>query len=405
MPRQATPLTDTKIKALKPKETRFRVSDLGGLLLEIMPSGSKIWRFRYQLHGVRQPTLTIGSYPEIGLADARKRRDEWSAMVARGESPKRAVQVEKAVKLNTVAAFGVHWLEEQVAGKSDSYVTTMRRLMTKDVFPVLGSLPLSDVKPADIMALCDKIKARGSPKMALLTRNVVRRMYDFAIARQLAESNPASALVARFIATEESRTRVLSPAEIGEVLRAIYASDIRRALKLALNLLFITMVRKSELTEATWSEFDLEAAIWDIPAERMKKDKPHRVYLSKQAIAMLKELQTYSGKSAYVFPSDRGVVDRPISKSTLNQAVRALSIDVQHFVLHDFRRTASTHLHEMGHPSDAIERALAHKIQGIKGVYNRAEYADQRRAILQTWADFVQAQIDGATVTPLFRTA
>jgi integrase len=405
MPRQATPLTDTKIKSLKAKSERYRVSDSGGLTLEIMPSGSKAWRYRYQLHGVRQPTLTIGNYPEFSLAEARKRRDEWAILVARGESPKRAMQAKKSAKLNTVAAFGAEWLNEQVRGKSDSYVTTLSRIMQKDVYPVLGSMPLADVKPIDILELCDRIKSRGAPKMALLTRNVLRRMYDFAIARQLAETNPAAALVARFIATEESRTRVLSPTEIGHVLRGVYASDIRRALKLALNLLFITMVRKAELTEASWDEFDLESAVWDIPAERMKKDKPHRVYLSRQAVAMLNELRSITGKSAYLFPSTRGYEDRPISKSTLNQAVRALSLEVQHFVLHDFRRTASTHLHEMGHSSDAIELALAHKIQGIKGVYNRAEYADQRRVILQAWADFVQAQLDGASVTPLFRAA
>lgn len=405
MPRQATPLTDTKIKSLKARSERYRVSDSGGLTLEIMPSGTKAWRYRYQLHGVRQPTLTIGNYPEIGLADARKRRDEWAILVARGESPKHAMQAQKAAKQNTVGTFGAEWLDEQVKGKSDSYVTTMRRLMQKDVYPVLGNMPLTEVKPIDILKLCDRIKSRGAPNMALLTRNVLRRMYDFAIARQVAETNPAAALVARFIATEESRTRVLSPTEIGQVLRGIYASDIRHALKLALNLLFITMVRKAELTEASWDEFDLELAVWDIPADRMKKDKPHRVYLSHQAVAMLSELRSCAGASAYVFPSTRGHDDRPISKSTLNQAVRALSLDVQHFVLHDFRRTASTHLHEMGHSSDAIERALAHKIQGIKGVYNRAEYADQRKIILQAWADFVQAQLDGATVTPLFRAA
>ncbi len=154
MPRQATPLTDTKIKSLKAKSERYRVSDSGGLTLEIMPSGTKAWRYRYQLHGVRQPTLTIGNYPEISLADARKRRDEWAILVARGESPKRAMQAEKSAKLNTVAAFGAEWLNEQVKGKSDSYVTTMRRLMQKDVYPVLGSMPLANVKPIDVLELC-----------------------------------------------------------------------------------------------------------------------------------------------------------------------------------------------------------------------------------------------------------
>jgi integrase len=405
MPRQAIPLTDTRIKSLRAKEARYRVSDTGGLLLEIMPSGSKIWRYRFQLHGVRHPALTIGSYPEIGLGDARKQRDEWAAYVARGESPKRVVEAARAEKLNTVGAFGREWLTDQMNGKSESYRTTMRRLMEKDVFPLLGKVPLSEVKPVDVMAVCDRIKSRGAPKMALLTRNALRRMYDFAIARQMAEYNPAAALVARFIATEESRTRVLSPEEIGQVLRAIYASDIRRPLKLALHLLFITMVRKAELTESRWDEFNLDAGIWDIPAARMKKDKPHRVYLSRQSIDLLRELLGLAGQSEFLFPSSRGAADRPISKSTLNQAVRALSIDVQHFVLHDFRRTASTHLHELGHPSDAIEKALAHKIAGIKGVYNRAEYADQRRVIMQAWADFVQAQVHGATVIPIFKSA
>lgn len=405
MARQAKPLTDTAIKALKPKADRYRVSDTSGLLLEVMPSGSKIWRYRYQLHGVRQPSLTIGPYPEISLAAARKQRDEWAVLVARGESPKRAVQAAKAEKLNTVAAFAAEWLAEQLPGKSASYQKTMQRVMDKDVLPWLGGMPLADVKPADVLELCDRIKSRGSPKMALLSRNVLKRMYDYAIARQMVESNPAAALVARFIASEESRTRVLSASEIGQVLRAVYASDIRRPLKLALHLLAITMVRKTELTAARWDEIDMDAGVWDIPAERMKKDLPHRVYLSRQAKELLQELRALSGRSANLFPSSRGTEDRPIAHSTLNQAVRALSLDVQHFVLHDFRRTASTHLHEMGHPSDAIEKALAHKIVGIKGVYNRAQYAEQRQTILQAWADFVQAQIDGAKVVPLFRSA
>lgn len=405
MPRQAIPLTDTKIRSLRPKEARYRVSDGDGLLLEIMPSGNKIWRFRYSLHGVRQPTLTIGPYPQISLAEARQQRDAWSRLVAKGESPKRAVQALKQEKRNTVAAFANHWLTEQLEGKSNSYRTTLTRIMEKDVLPWLGGMPLTEVKPADVLELCDRIKSRGSPKMALMTRNVLRRMYDFAIARQMVESNPAALLAARFIATEESRTRVLSASEIGMVLRGIYNSDIRRTLKLALHLLAITMVRKTELTDSRWNEIDLDSGIWDIPAERMKKERPHRVYLSTQAKEILRELRQLSRSSEYLFPSTRGTEDRPISSSTLNQAVRALSLDVQHFVLHDFRRTASTHLHEMGYPSDAIEKALAHKIVGIKGVYNRAEYAEQRSLIMQAWADFVQKQIEGCKVTPLHRSA
>lgn len=395
MPRPATPLNDTKIKSLKPKLNRYRVTDSDGLMLEILPSGSKVWRYRYSLHGVRQPVLTIGPYPEIGLGAARRKRDEWATLIANGESPKRALQEAKSERLNTVAAFAEEWIEKQLEGKSGHYQTTLRRILDKDILPWLGGMPLSEVRPGDVLELCDRVKSRGSPKMALLTRGVLKRMYDFAIARQMVENNPAAALVARFIATEESRTRVLSANEIGTVLQAVYTSDIRRPLKLALHLLAITMVRKTELTESKWEEINLDAGEWDIPAERMKKDRPHRVYLSSQAKALLTELRMHSGRSAYLFPTSRGTVDKPISSSTLNQAIRALSLDVQHFVLHDFRRTASTHLHEMGHPSDAIEKALAHKIVGIRGVYNRAEYAEQRRTIMQAWGDFVQLQIDG----------
>ncbi|PTU67152.1 integrase [Chromobacterium sp. Panama] len=401
MPRAAKLLTDAHINSLKPKDARYRITDSGGLLLEVMPSGTKVWRYRYQLHGVRQPTLTIGPYPEISLKSARKQRDAWAELVAHGESPKRAVQAAKVERLNTVAAFADNWLKEQLEGKSGSYQKTMRRIMDKDVLPWLGGMPLAEVKPSDVLELCDRIKARGAPKMALVTRNALKRMYDYAIARQLAETNPAAALVARFIAVEESRDRVLSGEEIGQVLRAVYQSDVRRSLRLALHLLAITMVRKSELIQATWSEFDLDVGIWDIPAERMKKNKPHRVYLSRQALEMLQELKMLAGRSAYLLPSSRSSEDKPIGRSTLNQAVNSLSLDVQHFVLHDFRRTASTHLHEMGHSSDAIEMALAHKIVGIKGVYNRAEYAEQRKAIMQAWSDFVQTQIDAAKATRL----
>ena len=396
MPKIVQPLTDTRIKALQPKAARYPVADGGGLLLEVMPSGSKIWRYRYSLHGKRQPTVTIGEYPAVALSVARERARRYAEIVASGVSPVAdALKDRGAMKsVDTIREFGGYWIEQQMADKSEEYQRTTKRALEKDVYPAIGSKPVSEVTPGDVLAICDRIKKRGAPKMALHTRNVLKRMYEYAIARQLVLHNPAQVIVARFVATQESRDRVLSPDEIGHVLRAVYASSIRRPLKLAIHLLVLTMVRKSELIEARWSEFDLDAGIWRIPAERMKKDREHWVYLAPQAVAMLRELHENRTSQQYVFPSSRGA-DRPIAKSTLNQAGRALDMEIQHFVLHDFRRTASTHLHEMGQPSDAIEKALAHAIKGIKGVYNRAEYAEQRRHILALWADYVDAQIDG----------
>ena len=185
----------------------------------------------------------------------------------------------------------------------------------------------------------------------------------------------------------------LNPEEIGKLLRAIYQSSMKRAHKLALHLLILCMVRKSELIEAQWEELDLEKAEWAIPGERMKKDKPHLVSLSRQAVAMFEELKGLASGSEWVFPS-RSDLRKPIAKTTLNVAVRALEIEVRDFVIHDFRRTASTHLHESGFNSDWIEKCLAHETKGIRGVYNRAQYADQRREMLQWWADFVDSQIE-----------
>jgi integrase len=187
---------------------------------------------------------------------------------------------------------------------------------------------------------------------------------------------------------------VLKSAEVGQVLRAVYTSSMKRAHKLALHLLLITMVRKSELIEARWTEIDFEKAVWEIPAERMKMDRAHIVPLSHQALEMFKELQSLACGSLFVFPSNYHL-DRPISHSTLNVAVKAMNCaGVQAFTIHDFRRTASTHLHEAGFSSDWIEKRLAHEQKGIRGVYNRAQYADQRREMLQWWADMVDAQIE-----------
>lgn len=396
MPKTAIPLNDKRIKAMKPKAKRYLIADGGGLALEVMTSGAKIWRYRYSLHGKQQPLVTIGEYPSISLQDARDRARKYGETVSSGVSPIADAKKDRgAVQSNdSVRGFGDLWFATEIAEKSKSYSTVTRRALDKDIYPAIGNKPLAEVNAGDVLAICDKIKGRGAPQMALLTRNVVKRMYEYAIARQVVTINPAQQLVARFIATPQSRTRVLSPDEIGRVMRTVYASDMSRAYKLALHLLIITMVRKSELIEAEWSEFDLEAGIWRIPAARMKKDIEHWVYLSAQAVEILREVQTLTHGQRFLFPMRRGYDDRPIAKSTLNQAIRAMKTDVQHFVIHDFRRTASTHLHEMGMSSDAIEKALAHSIKGIKGVYNRAEYADERSKILQLWASFVEAQIN-----------
>ena len=412
-------LSDTRLRNLKPAEKGYQEADEGGLFVEVMPGGAKVWRMRYRIggRGAKQEKITLGDYPTYSLAEARTWRDDCKILaLRRGDAipeeaapavkelaqafirdwclktrEKAKIKEEAAREADTVEAFARRWYAE-IAEPANSNPRNILRALEKDVIPAIGAKQVADVTVTDVLAITDTIKNRGADQMALQTRNVLKRLFAYAIARQKTQFNPATAIEAKFIASARSRDVALSPEEIGRLLRAIYQSSMKRAHKLALHLLILCMVRKSELIEAKWEELDLEKAEWAIPGERMKKDKPHLVSLSRQAVAMFEELKGLASGSEWVFPS-RGDLRQPIAHSTLNQAVRSLEIDVRDFVIHDFRRTASTHLHEAGFNSDWIEKCLAHETKGIRGVYNRAQYADQRREMLQWWADFVDSQI------------
>jgi integrase len=396
MPRLAVPLTESQIRALEPRATRYCVADGNGLVIEVMTTGTKVWRFRYTLNGERQPLATIGDYRMISLRVARAKAQKYAEMVAQGISPVATARRDRGAesKADVLREAAELYLATEMAGKSEEYRRTTRRALDKDVLPAIGHMPVKAVTADDIVAICDKIKSRGSPKMALHTRNVVKRLYEYLIARQLAASNPAAVVPARSIATFDSRTRVLSGEEIGTMFRAIDASSIRRPLKLALHLLVLTMVRKSDLVESTWAEFNLEKALWTIPAARLKKDADQRVPLSRQAVSLLQELYHARASRQFVFPSVRGD-DRPIAKSTLNQAVKALGLDVEHFVLHDFRRTATAHLREIAQSSDERDQNAAETPALTQQGTSAGNAAEQRRS-MQQWADFVDAQIEGA---------
>lgn len=347
-------LTDTKLQRLQVKERAYQLADGGGLYVEVQPTGKKVWRMQCR------------------------------ALLAHGRSPAAAKQAEKeahaARSTDSVTAFADLWYAD-VVSRSNSEPRNIRRVLDKDVLPSIGDKPVADVTIPDILAITDAVKARGANQIALQTRNVLKRLFAYAIARGKTRFNPAAAIEARFIATARSRDVALTQQEIGQMLRGIYRSSIRRQYKLALHLLVLCMVRKGELIGASWGEIDFENAQWLIPGEWMKKDKPHLVPLSKQAVAMFEELKGLSSKSPWVLPS-RNTLKEPIAHSTLNQAIRLLDLGIRDFVIHDFRRTASTQLHEAGFNSDWIEKALAHEQKGVRGVYNKAEYLAQRREML-----------------------
>lgn len=391
-------LTDTKLQRLPPKAKTYQTADGGGLYIEVHPSGKKVWRMQYRLggRGSRKEKITLGEYPSFALSEARRWREERREMLAHGQSPAAAKRADKAARaaeqIDKVRTFAEAWYTE-VVSKANNEPRNIRRVLDKDVLPAIGDKRVNEVAIEDVLKITDKIKARGADQMALQTRNVMKRLFAYAIARGRTQFNPAAAVEAKYIAMARSRDVALSPPEVGTLLRAIYQSSMKRQHKLALHLLILCMVRKSELLDARWVEIDFDKSEWNIPAERMKKDKAHLVPLSKQAAAMLEELRSLASGSQWVLPS-RNSLKQPIAHSTLNSAVRALEVDVRDFVIHDFRRTASTHLHEAGFNSDWVEKALAHEQKGIRGVYNRAEYLTQRREMLQWWADFVETQIE-----------
>lgn len=418
-------LSDTKLKNLKPKSKPYTVADGGGLFIEVMPGGTKSWRLRYRLSN-KQEKVSLGDYPTWSLSNARIWRDTAKGLAKRRVSPMalargddipadmapivqeqarnfvadwcvktaaRQKTLEAARRASdTVEAFAWVWFQE-VAEPANSNCRNIRRVLEKDIIPAIGAKMIDDVSVGDILSITDSIKARGADQMALQTRNIIKRLFAYAIARQKTRFNPAAAIEAKYIATARSRDIALTPDEVGRLLRAIYQSNMRRSHKLALHLLMLSMVRKSELIEARWEEFDFETGEWTIPAARMKKDKAHVVPMSQQVMEMFRELQALALDSEWVFPS-RHTSTKPISKTTLNVAIRGLQADIQNFVIHDFRRTASTHLNEHDFNSDWIEKALAHETKGVRGVYNKAEWKDARRQMLQWWADFVDSQIE-----------
>ena len=394
-------LTDFKIRSLK---SPAQASDGGGLFIDALPGGSKVWRLRYRLGG-KQEKVTLGSYPAFTLAEARAWREDCKALVARGSSPmalKQGSQAtggrerafikrwfpEAAPVAVTVEAFAWQWFT-QVAAPAIKEPRNIERILRKDIIPAIGAKPLGEVSVADVRAIVEAIKNRGSPMMALRTLKDIKRLFDYAIEREMVQFNPAAAINTRYVATARARDVALPPDEIAALLKAIDRADIKRSNKLALQLLLLTMVRRGELLHARWEEIDIGNALWVIPAERMKMGRPHLVPLSRQALAIFEELRALASGSAWVFPS-RSTLAKPVSLTTLNIAVKAINAPgVREFTPHDFRRTASTLLNERGFNRDVIEKALAHEATGVRGIYNKAEYLDQRREMLQAWADFV----------------
>jgi len=401
-------LTDTALKNLKPREKAYKVADRDGMYVHVTPSGSITFRYDYRLNG-RRETLTIGKYGPSGVSLARAREKCLDARraVADGLSPAQEKQREKrrVLEAKSFGEFGERWFRE--AAMADSTRAMRRSIFERDLLPAFRNRLLSEITPDDLRALCAKIKGRGAPATAIHVRDILKQIYGFAILHGEKIRNPADEVGPASIATFVAKDRALSPTEIRIMLKQLEHVPTLPTIRLGLKLILLTMVRKSELQDATWDEVDFENAVWSIPKERMKRSKAHNVYLSEQSLDILIALKTCAGNSRFLLPS-RYDADAPMSRATFNRITTAVAerakkagLPLEPFTVHDLRRTGSTLLNELGFNRDWIEKALAHEdSRTSRGVYNKAEYEPQRRHMLQEWADMVDAWVDGRKRAP-----
>jgi len=381
-----TLLTASKIKSLRPKSARYTVTDGAGLGLEVWPSGAKSWRVRFRLRG-KPAHINVGRWPDTGLGAARAARNKIAAAVRAGMSPAEArrKEQERALRGVTVREFGERYLREVVA-EDRKNPAAVRRYLERDIYPTLGAMPMASVCAEDLRQLIFARRNAGRGQAAVALRGVMKRLWDYALVCEVAKVNPTAATPNKYIAKAKSRKRALNEKEIGLFLRRLDAARMRPALKIAFRLILLTMVRKSELLLARWEHVNLETGEWEIPPEHSKNGEGAIVYLSRQANELLQQLQPVEDRAGCLFPTPASR-QQPLSASTLNRALKRVEGGMDHFTVHDQRRTGATRLAEMGYNSDWIEKALNHSIKGVRGVYNRAEYAEHRRKMLQEWAD------------------
>lgn len=392
-------LTDLQIKALQPKESPYTVRDSECLYLTVSVAGGKSWLVRYQFNG-KAENLTVGRYPMVSGQEARRKRDEALITIAKGISPAQQKRTAKGLRgsANTVRAFrDVFMRDVQEKDRKDNTQTI--RYFENDIEPFIGGKALPDVTIEDVRSVIWRKKDQGHDAAANQVRTVLKKLLDYAVTKGLIRFNPVLSLPSRHIFKPKSRDRYLTPAEVEVFLRATYNSNIRRQFKLQLHIALITMVRKSELSKAEWKDIDLDKGEWLVSIERSKTNAQMVIKLPTQAIEMFKELKLLSCGSRFVIPG-RSSLDQPFAHNSINNALkRAMQgQDIPAFWPHDLRRTAATLLSENGWSSDVVDKALNHKMKGTRATYIRSEFIEQRRDMLQFWANHLDSLLSKSNV-------
>lgn len=391
-------LTASQVKNAKPREKQYKLYDQGGLFLIVRPNGGKWWRFKYRF-AKRHREISMGIYPDVMLADARKERDKARADVAKKIDPSAKRQAEKSADEDTFKAVALEWIGQQ-PWTADS-VKRITGRFEKHVFPWLGNRLITEITAPDLKVVIKRVEKRGKVDTARRLLGTCDRIFCYAVADGRAERSPAQDIkgVIKTVKTEHLAT-ITDEKEVGALLRAIDGYKGGFVTSCALKLAPLVFTRPGELRQAEWSEIDLNGAVWRIPGEKMKRGITHLVPLSKQAIEILKDIQPLTGDGQYVFPSVRSS-KRAMSENTITGALRRLGYTGKQMTGHGFRSMASTLLHEQQWSSDAIERQLAHAVGGVKGVYNYAQHLDIRTEMMQSWADYLDGLQSGGKVVPI----
>lgn len=398
-------LTNLQVKSAKPKEKQYTLADGKGLCLLVLPTGGKYWHFRSKVGG-KEVRMSFGTYPEVSLADARERRDEARRQIASGISPADARKAQKAARtesdLNSFEVVAREWFQKFSPMWSASNAEKVKARLEKDLFPWIGQRPIAELKAPELLATLRRIEDRGAVDTAHRVKQNCGQIFRYAIATGRAERDVSSDLKDALGRTRKKHLAALTdPKDVGPLLRAIDDFKGSFVVRSALRLAPLVFVRPGELRQAEWSEFDLEKAEWSIPAHRMKMKESHLVPLSRQAIAILKELHPFSGNSKYLFPSIRTNI-RPMSDNTINAALRRIGYTSSEMTGHGFRAMARTILDEvLGFRPDFIEHQLAHAVRDPNGrAYNRTAHLEERKRMMQQWSDYLDGLKVGVKVLP-----
>jgi integrase len=381
-------LSDAKVKAAKPRERRYKITDEKSMFLLVAPNGSKYWQLKYRYNG-KEKILQIGTYPDTSLADARKERDSARSLIAQGIDPMSQRKAEKAAKLiacaNSFDAVAAEWLAKR-GPKSESGDARLKRILEKDLSPAIGSRPISEITPPELLSALRKIETRGAFETAKKAKQTAGQIFRFAVASGLAERDPSADLKG---ALQQGKVKhyaaITEPKEVGRLMAAIHSYQATPAVMAAIKLAPLFFCRPGELRQLEWSEVNFEERRIDIPAEKMKLAEPHIIPLADQALAILKEQHKVSSNSRYVFPNARAL-SRPLSDNGMRIALRTMGYTNEQMTPHGFRAMARTLLDEvLGFPVDWIEHQLAHAVRA----YNRTKHLESRKKMMQAWADYL----------------